>query len=296
MAADGLHIALSAEPIALIGDFVITNSMFTNVVVSALLIGFAYTVNRSLKQTDRPSGLQNVAEGIVEALYNFVHSVTNDNRKSRLFLPLISTFFLVILLNNWLGLIPGVGTIVVHNPVEAREKEKEEVIADITEISETPEGEEIIEHIETIKYTESAEHGEKKSHPAVPLFRPGTADLNTTLAFGMISIIAVQLFGFHFQKFAYFGKYLNFSSPVMFFVGILEMISEFAKIISFGFRLFGNIFAGEVLLVVLTYLTGVIAPMPFYGLEIFIGFIQALVFAMLSLVFFNMAAESHDEH
>jgi len=259
MAADGLHIALSAEPVALVGNFVITNSMFTNVVVSAILIIFAILVNRSLKNTTKPTGLQNVAEGIIEALYNFVNSVTNNPKRTRLFLPLISTFFLFILLNNWLGLIPGVGTIVVHNPLEVLEA------------------------------------GEK-AHAAVPLFRPGTADLNTTLALGMISIIAVQFYGLYFQKLAYLKKYINFDSPVLFFVGILELISEFAKIISFGFRLFGNIFAGEVLLVVLTYLTGVIAPMPFYGLEIFIGFIQALVFAMLSLVFYNMAAESHDEH
>ena len=80
----------------------------------------------------------------------------------------------------------------------------------------------------------------------------------------------------------------------MFFVGILEIISEFAKVISFTFRLFGNIFAGEVLLAVILALVPVIAPMPFYGLELFVGFIQALVFAMLSLVFFNMASESHE--
>ena len=82
----------------------------------------------------------------------------------------------------------------------------------------------------------------------------------------------------------------------MTFVGFLELISEFAKIISFAFRLFGNIFAGEVLLVVISALLPIIAPMPFYGLELFVGFIQALVFAMLSLVFFNMATQSHDQH
>ncbi|MEX0895755.1 MAG: F0F1 ATP synthase subunit A [Patescibacteria group bacterium] len=259
MAADGLHIELSAEPIALLGDFVITNSMFTNLVVSGLLVGFAFAVNRSLTNTDKPTGLQNFAEGVVEALYNFVYSVTGSAKRAQIFLPLISTFFLFILLSNWLGLLPGVGTIVVPDPHA------------ITELGATAEAK-------------------------IPLFRPGTADLNTTLALGIISIFSVQAFGFHFQNFAYFKKFFNFSSPIMFFVGILELISEFAKIISFAFRLFGNIFAGEVLLVVLTALTFVIAPIPFYGLEVFIGFIQALVFSMLSLVFFNMAAESHDEH
>ena len=129
-----------------------------------------------------------------------------------------------------------------------------------------------------------------------PIFRPGSADLNTTLALAIVSVIVTQIFGLMALKFSYLKKFFNFSSPIDFFVGILEIISEFAKIISFAFRLFGNIFAGEVLLVVIAFLIPVVLPMPFYGLELFVGFIQALVFAMLSLVFFNMATQSHEEH
>jgi F-type H+-transporting ATPase subunit a len=79
-------------------------------------------------------------------------------------------------------------------------------------------------------------------------------------------------------------------------VGILEIVSEFSRIISFAFRLFGNVFAGEVLLVVMSALTKVVAPMPFYGMEIFVGFIQSLVFAMLSVVLMNMATIGHGEN
>ena len=106
----------------------------------------------------------------------------------------------------------------------------------------------------------------------------------------------VQVVGFRFVGLRYLTKFFNFSNPLMFFVGILEIISELAKVLSFAFRLFGNIFAGEVLLAVITFLVPLLLPAPFYGLEIFVGFIQALVFAMLTLVFFNMATQHHGEH
>jgi F-type H+-transporting ATPase subunit a len=93
----------------------------------------------------------------------------------------------------------------------------------------------------------------------------------------------------------YFTKFFNFKNPILTYVGLLELISEFAKVISFTFRLFGNIFAGEVLLVVIAFIVPLFAPLPFLGLEIFVGLIQALVFSMLSLVFMNMATVSHDQ-
>lgn len=309
MAANGIHISLSAEPVFAIGDFVITNSMFTSLIVSFLLITFAFIVNRSLKNTDKPSGIQNFAEWIVESLYNLVYSVTGNLKKTSLFFPLVSTFFLFILLNNWLGLLPGVGTIVVPSLQASEEHVEEKIVNSEIEITEkqtietkvddhgnviaVTEEQPVVEHLEVSEDNQAAEpeHAE-----TVPLFRPGTADLNTTLALGIISVIAVQMFGFNALQFGYFKKFFNFSSPIMFYVGILELISEFAKVISFAFRLFGNVFAGEVLLVVLTSLTKVVGPIPFYGLEVFVGFIQALVFSMLSLVLFNMATMSHDEH
>ena len=82
----------------------------------------------------------------------------------------------------------------------------------------------------------------------------------------------------------------------MFGVGLLEIVSEISRVISFAFRLFGNIFAGEVLLTVIAFLMPLIAPLPFLGLELFVGFIQALVFSMLTAVFLNMATVSHDSH
>lgn len=131
----------------------------------------------------------------------------------------------------------------------------------------------------------------------VPFLRGGTADVNTTLALALIAMTMVQAFGFKYLGFGYLKKFFNFANPIAAFVGILELVSEFSKIISFTFRLFGNIFAGEVLISVMSFLVPVIAPIPFYGLEIFVGIIQGLVFMMLATVFMNMATISHsDEH
>ncbi len=327
MAATGLHISLSAEPVLQLGGLILTNSMITSLIVSGLLITFAVIANRSLTSTTKPKGLQNFAEWIIESLYSLVHSITGDLKKTSLFFPFIATFFLFILLNNWFGLLPGVGTLMVtpnlaaageHSPVETLS----EVHVDENQVAApaatgapaddhaTPEvtstgSQTAAEHAEVEESTTgsaahaepalSEEHPTSTEHAQVHLFRAGTADLNMTLALGLITMFLVQFFGVKFLSLGYFSKFFNFSSPIMFFVGILELISEIGKILSFGFRLFGNIFAGEVLLMVITYLAGLAIPIPFYGLEVFVGFIQALVFSMLSLVFINMATLGHGE-
>lgn len=131
----------------------------------------------------------------------------------------------------------------------------------------------------------------------IPLLRGGNADLNTTLGLAILTMLLVQIFGMiAIGFFKYVGRFVNFKSPIDFFVGILEIIGEFSRVISFSFRLFGNIFAGEVLLAVITWLLPYVGPVPFYFLEIFVGFIQALVFTMLAMVFIKMAITDHSEH
>ncbi len=151
---------------------------------------------------------------------------------------------------------------------------------------------ELIPGFETIGRWEM-EHGEKI---LVPFLRAPAADLNTTLALAVISVITIQIFGFGYLGFGYIKKFINFKSPIDFFVGVLEGISEFAKIISFAFRLFGNVFAGGVLLGVVSFLIPYVVAVPFYGLELFVGFVQALVFAMLTTVFAYVATAGHSEH
>lgn len=245
-----MNISLAAEPIFHVGNFPITNSLFTTWIVIALIALFAYKIKSSLKKI--PQGLQNLAEFIVESLFDLVESV--EKEKAKIFFPIIASFFIFILFNNWSGLIPGVGSIGLWE-----EKEGHKIL--------------------------------------VPLFRAGTSDLNTTLALAIISVLSAQYFGIKsLGSKKYLGKFFNFTNPINFFVGILEFIGEFTKIISFAFRLFGNIFAGEVLLLIIAFLVPVLASIPFIGLEIFVGFVQALVFSMLSLVFYSVAISHEEEH
>ncbi len=269
--AAGLHVSISAETVAHVWGLPLSNSIVTGLLVSLFLFVFALLFRRSFRMTDQPSSLQNFVEAVVEGLQNFVHSITENSAKTALFFPLIATFFLFILLNNYFGLLPGVGPILVE------EAHKQQAIS-------------LAQQIHAAGLDSAEGHSQM-----VPLFRAATADLNTTLALAIISVVMTQVFGVSHLGLAYFKKFFDFSSPIAFFVGILELILETAKIVSFAFRLFGNIFAGEVLLVVLTYLVAVLVPAPFYALELFVGFIQALVFSMLSLLFFNLATKGHHD-
>ena len=149
------------------------------------------------------------------------------------------------------------------------------------------------ESISGIDFTNS-----KKMALIVPFFRGVFSDVNNTLALGFCSFLIVEFWGFQALGLGYLKKFFNFSSPIGFFVGFLELLSEFIRIISFAFRLFGNIFAGEVLILMLTFLMPFVFVDIIYGLELFVGFIQAAVFALLTLVFATMAVEHHgeDEH
>ena len=246
-----MEISIAAETILKIGGFPVSNTLILAWTVMGILIAFGAAATYRLAPV--PGGLQNVAEAMIEKLYGLVKSVIGTDRDTEKVFPVIVTFFIFILLSNWMGLIPGVGTI---------------------GFSEEHDGHYIL----------------------VPFLRAPASDLNTTLAFAVISVIITNVFGISaIGFFKHFGKFINFKSPVGFFVGILESVAEVAKIISFSFRLFGNVFAGEVLLIVIAALVPYIAPIPFLGLELFVGFIQALVFSMLTLVFIKVAI-SETEH
>ncbi len=200
-----------------------------------------------------PLKIQNLTEIIVEGFYQLVQKTLGP--RADYFFPLIFTFFIYITFLNWFGLIPGVGTIGIYKTIY--------------------------------------EEGHLKE-TFVPLLRGGSADLNTTLALALISVILTQIWGFKTLGWRnHLQKYFNFKSFIRFFTGILELVSELARIISFAFRLFGNIFAGEVLLAVVASLVPLFAPLPFLGLEIFVGVVQALVFSMLTAVFIKMATSHH---
>lgn len=248
-----MNISLAAEPIFHIAGFAITNSLMVSWVVVLVFIVLAWRISRHIAEV--PHGLQNVAESAVEVMLAFADGVTGERKQSIRFLPMVGAIFFFVLVSNWMGLLPGFGSIGVYE----------------------------------------MHHGERV---LVPFFRAASADLNFTIALGVISVVAAQIYGMRtVGSFAYWGKFFvpPWKSPYVIgtFVGLLEFISEFAKVISFSFRLFGNVFAGEILLAVMAFLVPLLAPIPFLFLEIFVGIVQAMVFAMLSLVFFKIATETH---
>lgn len=277
-----MHISIAAEELFKIGSIPVTNSLLVTYLTILLFIIIVALIRA--KKNIIPVGLQNVVEYIMEYFYNLICEVFGSEEKGRKFFPLVMTIFLFVLIINWFGLLPGVGSIGFYRKAEHNIEVVEEQVA--KEVKE--------EHSET-----EIEHSEQeKGHNMVfvPLFRGASADLNTTLALALISVIFTQIYSIQILGFKGFLKrFIKLKNPIMFFVGILELIAEIAKIISFSFRLFGNIFAGEVLLTVMLFLLPFVVPLPFLALEIFVGVIQAIIFSFLTLFFIKIAT-SEEEH
>ncbi len=255
-----VHVSLAAEPVFHIGAFPLTNAMI-NALIATLVFIVLVIVIRS-PSARRPGRFQLFVEMVLEGIMEFFDQVTHDRQKTRKFLPFVGTLFFFILISNWLGLLPGTGSIGV--------------------IHETAEGTGII-----------------------PLLRPANSDLNLTLAMALTTIIASHVLGIvslgwwtHFNKFIQIHglvKSLRSLNPIKiltafveFIVGIIEMFGEVAKVASLSLRLFGNIFAGEVLITVISSLFAYFMPLPFMALEIIVGVVQAVVFSMLTLVYLTM--------
>lgn len=261
------EITLYAEPVFNIGSFTVTNSLINSVFTVFLLVLLFWAAGRKIKKV--PKGLQNFFEIVLEGALKFFDTVTNDRKKSEKFAPLVLALFLFILINNWLGLLPGIGTVGFV--------------------------------------------GEHDGHKMfIPFFRGGTADLNTTLALATVAVVLTHVFGvMAVGMWNYLNRFINIEAfleipkkfakdksvilvnPIKAFVGIIEIIGEMAKVASLSFRLFGNIFAGEVLLASMMAIFAFLLPLPFMFLEVLVGFIQALVFSVLVLVFMTMSTAEH---
>lgn len=290
------HVALSGEQVFINGPAWLTNSILTTVVVDILIVVLALLATTGMKLV--PTGWQNFMEMVVEYLYGLAESVAGAN--ARKFFPWVTTVFLFVIISNWSGLIPGVGSFGVWHPYHDKEGEHALVLSeklamvDGTLVWTQPENQEIAGEAAPA----AAAEGDKKF---IPMFRAPSADLNTTFALGLTIVFMVQVWGVQALGGSYFKKFFNFSGTgfmkgINIFVGLLELISEFSRILAFGFRLFGNIFAGEIILFTMAFLVPLFLPIPFYILEIFVGFVQALVFFMLALVFFSMSVISHGDH
>jgi len=263
------HIQLPAENVSttpLFGDFFLTNTMVATLIADALLILMAFAVSRAVRSGELiPKGIPGAIEAILEVINNLTESTAGKWTK-RIF-PFFATITLLVLVVNWMELIPGVDSIGRLEPAEHGNPIEEVVPGSniYTVLSERDAG---------------AEANHEGGYNLIPYVRVASTDLNFTVA-----------------------KFINvggiFSRPAFglldFFVGILELVSEISKLLSFSFRLFGNIFAGSVLLFVIGSLIPVFVQSMFLGLEFFVGLIQAVVFGMLTMVFMAQATQGHGE-
>lgn len=289
-----LHISLAAETLWTVGGLPVSNAFITTWLVMGILIVLSYLASRKISII--PGNAQLIGEMVVGGLYDFFAAIAGRHVKQ--FFPIVASLFLFILTANWVGLLPGVGTVGFYRTETV--KEAASLSLPVSEsAAETPTDHnsapsEAPEAIPPVASEPPAEEKHEEKPEFVPLLRAATADLNMTLALALVAVIAMQYFGFRNLGGHYIGRFINFKDPILFSVGILEIISDISKVISFAFRLFGNIFAGEVLLAVIAFLMPFIVPLPFLMMELFVGLIQALVFSMLSTAFFSVAV-SHGE-
>ena len=268
------------------GPLYLVNTLPTLAVTIVLLVMIAYFTNRSLKQSAQtdlvPRGIGNVVEAILEVLYNLTEG-SAGSRWARAIFPWFATIMIYVLFANLLKLIPGFESIGVLHEAHG-------------------EGGHHIEPLFGNWYLFTAEEGE---YILAPFFRGISVDLNFTVALALISVVMIQVIGFRAQGAGYLSKFFNtrrmfkvpFFGAMDFLVGLLELISELSKILSFAFRLFGNMFAGIVLVAIVAGLLGRFSILPAMVMlfELFVGVIQAFVFGMLTMVFMAQATQGHGE-
>ena len=294
---------LSENPLFGIPGLYMTNTFVGLIGADIVVFLLAFFVYRGVKSGKMVlTGIS----GAIEALMEMLHGITESTagKWTKFIFPWFATITLLVLAANWLGLIPGVETIgLIH---EGHGEYDTKVLFTVGNLEvktiwdngESAEG----EHAEAV--AEGAEGEGHHGAAVVPFFRPVSTDLNFTFALAIVAMVMVQVIGFKSQGMGYLTKFWNvkhfFSKPIFGFidwaVGLLEIISEFSKILSFAFRLFGNLFAGAVLIFVMGSLVPIFAPAMFYMLEFFVGLIQAVVFGMLTMTFMAQATIGHGDH
>lgn len=312
------HIQLPAEPVFVIPgiNFPITNTIIALLSADVILIILALIARRQIG--DVPRGLFHMFEVVIGYWQDLAVQLVGEDRAKR-WLPLVLTMFFLITVSNWMELVPGfdsVGLTCVSGEcpgeqeglVPAGQEHTYFVFEDIAGIpmavsrveaagSESDDQGEGADDTHADEEDEDDHGGHAENERVlIPFYRVPASDLNFTIALALIAFVVIEFAGFNALGLGYLKKFFTFKSPLAFFVGLVELLSEFARIISFSFRLFGNLFAGQVLLFIMPFLVPFLLVMPFYGLELFVGIIQGFVFAMLTLVFMSIAIESHDEH
>jgi F-type H+-transporting ATPase subunit a len=268
-----IFVELKPERLFDVGPLTVTNTLLSSWLAVIILAAFALLSCRNLVDTPAALSLQNIVEVTIEAAYNLLQQFAGPH--ARAFFNVSATFLLYIIVANWLPLIPGFGSVGIFTQREGR-------------------------------------------RIFIPLLRGPTTDLNTTTALAICSVVssqvyAVQFVGFleHLSHYVAIDDFVTFGSLIAqgkepklglllhgfldVFIGLLNLFEEITKVLSFSFRLFGNVFGGEVLLAVMAFLAPYVISVPFMIMELFTGFIQALIFALLSTAFFSQAVSSHEE-
>ncbi len=289
------HIQLPAE-VVFTQPFVITNTLIATVLADIVLLFLTFfVIRRALRSGDLvPKGFSGAIEGFIEVLYNLTESTAGKWTKT--IFPWFAAITMFVLVANWMELIPGVDSIGVFDEhhVANFEKHCEEVHLFGSE------------GLIGVLPTDSDGVAECASS-VIPYVRAAATDLNFTVGLALIAVVMIQVVGVRALGLSYFEKFIYvrtlFTKPffglIDFLVGLFEIVSELSKIISFSFRLFGNIFAGAVLLFVIGTLIPPLAQTGVLLLEVFVGLIQAIVFGMLTMVFMSQATHSHhgdEEH
>lgn len=299
------EISVAAEPVFELFGFPITNTLLASWLTMIVLIVGLWAIARRRKPV--PGRWQSALEMLIDGLYKLTEGAAGP-KWARRFFPIVMTIFLFVLVSNWLGLTPLFGAWGPLHPAEEGH-----------EVQWLNESHTVGTLVKPAKGQEQGAEGalEGERYALVGMFRAATTDLNVTIALALVSVVLTQYFGVKARGVGYLSKFIAvggivkaFTKPglgcggriaaffmgiIDVFIGIVELISEIGKIISFSFRLFGNIFAGEVLLAVMAFMITIVISLPFYGLEIFVGFVQALVFMMLTVAFFVVAMSGHGE-
>ena len=256
---------IAAEEVFHLGSLPVTNALVNGWIAVVFFVVVGFLLKRSFVADGTPGKLQNFMEALLEFMLSYVDQVTHDREKSKRFLPIVGSLFLFIMFSNLLGQLPGTGSLTVT----------------------------------------ALHHGEVE---AIPLLRPAGSDLNLTLAMALLTVVASHIFGIiTVGFFAHWNRFIAVGNIVKGFkkggvnilvglieamVGLIEFSAEIAKVLSLSLRLFGNIFAGEVLMTVLYSLISVGVPLPFMGLELIVAVIQAMVFSMLALVYLTILTDA----
>ncbi len=292
---DNFHISIAAEKLFSIGPWPITNSYLSTLIVMASLLLVGIAANRNPK--DVPGKFQGICEMIVEYLLNLTE-IAGGRKLGRLTFPLVGSIFIFVITANYAALLPVVGSIGYYHDEPVEEGAAVVPSEPVPYVIASTDIQGLIGQAQS--GSDEADHAGETERILVPFLRAPNADLNQTLAMALISWLTAQILGSYLA--GGFGKRMKHMAEPAFLFPI-ELLSEFAKILSLTARLFGNVFAGEVILLLLyTVASGLkilvipfFLPIVFFMLELLFGFIQAILFALLTLIYVRVAAGTHDD-